>query len=90
MQTAMRVDTGPFSSFVGVDELIRQSQFVTEFEAGRFLGQEGIGSGLRHEIADPMGDDFTSPIGSAIDHSTADRDTGRRGLLVKGIGSRET
>lgn len=90
MQSATRVDTGSFPGLVGIDELIGQPQFVTEFEAGLFLGQEGVGPGLRHKIADPMGDDLASPDGSAIDHGTADRDTGRRGLLVKGMGSRET
>src|SRR5580765_80960 len=90
MQTATRIDTGSFPGLVGIDDLIGQPQFVTEFEASLFLGQEGVGSGLCDKIADPMGDDLTSPEGSAIDHGTADRDTGCRGSLVKGIGSRET
>jgi hypothetical protein len=90
MQTATRKDTGPLAGLVGVDELIGQPQFVTEFEASRFLRQEGIGSRLRHEITDPMGDDLASPGGSGIDHRTADRDTGSHRPFVKGIGSRET
>ena len=90
MQTATREDTGPLAGLVGVDEMIGQPQFVTEFEAGRFLRQEGIGPRLRHEIADPMGDDFASPGGGGIDHRAADRDTGRRRPFVKSIGSRET
>ena len=90
MQTTTRKDTGPLAGLVGVDKLIGQPQFVTEFEAGRFLRQEGIGPRLRHEIADPMGDDLASPGGAGIDHRAADRDTGSRRPFVKGIGSRET
>jgi hypothetical protein len=67
--------------------LIGQPQFVAEFETGWFLREEGIGACLRHKIADPVGDDLASPDGSAIDYGAADRDTGRRSLFVKGIGS---
>jgi hypothetical protein len=87
MQTATRVDRGSLAGLVGVDELIGQPQFVTELESGWFLRQKGIGPRLRHEIADPVGDDFASPDGSAIDYGTADRDTGSSSLFVKGIGS---
>ena len=87
MQTATRVDRGSLACLVGVDELIGQPQFVTELESGWFLRQKGIGPCLRHEIADPMGDDLASPDGSAINDGAADRDTGRRRLFMKGIGS---
>jgi hypothetical protein len=90
VQTATRVDTGSLAGLVGVDDLIGQPQFVTEFKARRLLRQEGIWSRLCHEIADPMSDDLASPNGSAIDYGTADRDTGRCRSFVKSIGSRET
>jgi hypothetical protein len=76
METSMRVDRGPLAGLVGVDELIGQSQFSAEFEAGRFLGQKRIGSRLRDKIADSMGDDLASPIGCGIDYCATDRDAG--------------
>jgi hypothetical protein len=90
MQTATGVYRGSLAGLVGVDKLIGQPQFGTEFEAGWFLREEGVWSCLCHEIADPMGHDFASPDGSAIDYRTADWDTGNRCLFVKGIGGRET
>ena len=90
MQSATGEDGGSLAGLVGVDELIGQSQLVTEFEAGWFLRQKGVRARLRHEIANPMGHDLAAPVGSGIDYGAADLDTSSRCPLVKGKGSRET
>ncbi len=90
MQSATREDGGSLAGLVGVDELIGQPQFGTEFECGWFLRQKRIGSRLRHKVADSMGDDLASPVGSGIDYGAAGLDTGRRCPFVKGVGGRET
>lgn len=54
-------DTGLLTCLIGIDELIGKAELRAKIQTGLFLGQEGVWSCLRHNLADPMRDDLSSP-----------------------------
>jgi hypothetical protein len=76
-------DTGLFARLIGIDELIGKAELRTKIQAGLFLGQEGVRSGFRHNLANPMRDDLSSPGGSGFKDRAAEGQASFCRLLLK-------
>ena len=76
-------NTGLLARLIGIDELIGQAELRTKIQTGLFLGQEGVRSGFRHNLANPMRDDLSSPGRSGFKDYAAEGQAGLYRLLLE-------
>ena len=79
---ATSVDTGLLARLIGIDELIGRRASYKDPDRP-VLGQEGVWSGFRHNLADPMRDNLSSPGRSGFKDRAAEGQTGLCRLLLE-------
>ena len=83
MKTPPVQDTGLLARLIGIDELIGKAELRTKIKTGLFLGQKGVWSGFRDNLADPMRDDLSSPGRSGFKDRAAECQAGLCRLLLE-------
>src|SRR5437867_889349 len=71
------------------DELLVQTQFVTQFERGGFLSKKGIGSALDHKSVFMLCDKFAAKRGGTFNQGVCERLAPARVQMIRGGKSRD-
>ena len=76
-------NTGLLARLIGINELIGKAELRTKIQTRLFLGQEGVWSGFRHHLTNPMRDDLSSPGRSGLKDRAAEGQTSLYRLLLE-------